>query len=354
MQTTKVAIIGSGPAGFTAGIYTARAKLEPVILAGLKSGGQLMNTTEVENFSGFPDGVMGPDLRIGMRAQAEKFGAKIKDQFVTAVDFSSRPFKLWTNLPEGMDWDSYMRVSNEELKELAVKIKTVEPSIVAESVVIATGASPILLNVPGEQKFFAKGVSACAVCDAAFFKDKTTFVIGGGESAMEHATALTKFAKEVHIVHRRDSFRASKVMIERVLNNPKIIVHWNSTLEEILGSTVVEKIKINENGKSTEYETQGVFLAIGHRPMNSIFQDEVLLSDHGYIITSQSATKQGVEMATKALSEKGLVSFSSMTSVAGVFSAGDGVDVRYKQAITASGQGCMSALDAERWLEKNS
>ncbi len=354
MEETKVVIIGSGPAGFSAGIYTSRAKLKPVLFAGLKSGGQLMNTTEVENFSGFPDGVMGPDLMIGMRQQAEKFGTVIKDEFVTAVDFSVRPFKIWTNFPDGMNWDSYSRTAKDRLSQLIAQVKEHEPAILTQAVIIATGASPIMLNVPGEQEFFAKGVSACAVCDAAFFKDKTTFVIGGGDSAMEDATALTKFAKEVHIVHRRDSFKASKVMVERVLNNPKITVHWNSTLQAILGTTVVEKVKLLEDGKEVEYPTQGVFLAIGHRPMNDIFQDEVLLDSHNYVITAQSATKQGVEMASKALSEKGLVQFPTMTSVAGVFSAGDGVDVRYKQAITASGQGCMSALDTERWLEKNS
>ena len=352
METVKIVIIGSGPAGFSAAIYASRAKLEPVLFGGWKSGGQLMNTTEVENFAGFPDGIMGPDLMIGMRSQAQKFGTVIKDDYVTAVDLSVKPFKIWTNLPNASDPVTFAsKATPEEMQRATEDIKKNEPAILAESLIIATGAAPILLNVPGEQEFFAKGVSACAVCDAAFFKNKIVYVIGGGDSAMEDATALTKFAQEVHIVHRRDKFKASKVMVERVLNNPKINVHWNSTLKEILGSNMVEKVKLIEEGKEVEYEAQGVFLAIGHKPMNDIFKGQVLVDSHGYVVTRQSATNQGVEMAKSSLSEKGLVQFPSMTSVEGVFAAGDGVDVRYKQAITAAGQGCTAALDAERWLE---
>ncbi|NCO12433.1 MAG: hypothetical protein AUJ41_03225 [Candidatus Pacebacteria bacterium CG1_02_43_31] len=353
LATAKVVIIGSGPAGYSAAIYTSRAKLEPVLFGGLKSGGQLMNTTQVENYAGFSDGIMGPDLMMGMRKQAEKFGTVIKDQYVTAVDLSARPFRIWTNLPNGQDPEDFAnKATPEEITASQETIKQNEPAILAESLIITTGAAPILLNVPGEHEFFARGVSACAVCDAAFFKEKIVYVIGGGDSAMEDATALTKFATEVHIVHRRDKFKASKVMVERVMNNPKIKVHWNSSLKEILGNKVVEKIKLIENGEDVEYPTQGVFLAIGHKPMNDIFKGQLLIDDHGYVVTRQSATAQGVELAKTSLSEKGLVQFPSMTSVEGVFAAGDGVDVRYKQAITAAGQGCAASLDAERWLER--
>lgn len=351
METAKVVIIGSGPAGYSAAIYNSRAKLAPVLFAGFASGGQLMNTTDVENFAGFPNGILGPDLMIGMRSQAEKFGTTIKDEYVTAVDFSQRPFKIWTNFPEGFDPQKFSKLTPEEMESFANAVKSKDPVIIAQSVIIATGAAPITLGVPGEQEFWSRGVSACAVCDAAFFKEKKVFVIGGGDSAMEDATALTKFASEVHILHRRDSFKASKIMQDRVLNNPKITVHWNTQLTEILGTKSVEKVRVIENGETKEYDAQGVFLAIGHKPMNMIFNGQVEMDDHGYVVTRQSGTKQGVVMAQNALSQQGLVAFPTMTSVVGVFSAGDGVDVRYKQAITAAGQGCSAALDAERWLE---
>lgn len=354
MKKAQVLVIGSGPAGYSAAIYTSRAALQTVMFAGHKSGGQLMYTTEVENYAGFPKGIVGPELMFGMRDQAKRFGTEIIDEYVTAVDFSERPFKVWTKFPKGFDSNNFADLKPADRKkfEKAVK-KEHEPAVIADSVIIATGAAPIKLGVKGENEFWSKGVSACAVCDAAFFRNKKTFVVGGGDSAMEDAMALSKFATEVHLVHRRDSFKASKIMQERVLNNPKITVHWNTVLEEILGENKVEKIKVIENGKPQEYTADGVFLAIGHRPMNMIFDGHVKLDGHGYVVTSQSATADGVKMAKKALSEEGLVQFPSMTSVAGVFSAGDGVDVRYKQAITASGQGCMAALDAERWLEVN-
>lgn len=352
MNNAQVVIIGSGPAGYSAAIYNSRAKLAPVLYGGFASGGQLMNTTDVENYAGFPEGVMGPDLMIGMRAQAEKFGTTIKDEYVTAVDFSQRPFKIWTNFPEGFDPQQFSKLKPEEIEDFTQKVKAgSEPVMSANSVIIATGAAPITLGVKGEQEFWSRGVSACAVCDAAFFKEKIVFVVGGGDSAMEDATALTKFATQVHILHRRDSFKASKIMQERVLNNPKITVHWNTTLEEIMGSQSVEKVRVNENGEVKEYDAQGVFLAIGHRPMNLIFTNQVAMDSHGYVVTRQSGTKAGVEMAQGALSEDGIVTFPTMTSVEGVFAGGDGVDVRYKQAVTAAGQGCAASLDAERWLE---
>lgn len=352
MQTANVVIIGSGPAGYSAATYSSRAKLAPILFAGYSSGGQLMNTTDVENYPGFPNGIMGPDLMIGMREQAQRFGTIIKDEFVTAVDFSSRPFKIWTNFPEGFDPLLFTKLKPEEMENFSRLVKEAsEPTLVAKSVIIATGASPITLGIPGEQEFWAKGVSSCAVCDAAFFKEKKVFVVGGGDSAMEDATALTKFASEVHILHRRDSFKASKIMQERVLNNPKITVHWNSTLNEIMGANAVDKIKVTENGELKEYDAQGVFLAIGHRPMNLIFSNQVEIDQKGYVVTRQSLTQAGVNMAGNSLNEDNMVTFPTMTSVEGVFAAGDGVDVRYKQAITAAGQGCSAALDAERWLE---
>jgi len=243
-------------------------------------------------------------------------------------------------------------IKPEEIEDFTNKVKqSAKPALIAQSVIIATGAAPITLGVKGEKEFWAKGVSACAVCDAAFFKDKIVFVVGGGDSAMEDSTALTKFASQVHIIHRRDSFKASKIMQERVLNNPKITVHWNSTLEEIMGNNIVEKVRVNQSGEVKEYDAQGVFMAIGHRPMNLIFTNQVELDSHGYVVTGQSATKQGVQKATQLLTENGLVSYPTMSSVEGVFAGGDGVDVRYKQAITAAGQGCAASLDAERWLE---
>jgi thioredoxin reductase (NADPH) len=351
MEKRKVVIIGSGPAGYTAALYTGRAQLEPLVFAGFQSGGQLMFTTEVENFPGFPEGIRGPELMDNFRQQAARFGATIKDVFVTAVDFSQRPFRIWTDYPDGVTPDMFEKASPEEMQEYLAEVRQKEPAASAEAVIIATGAASIMLGVPGESEFLGRGVSTCAVCDAAFYRGKKTFVVGGGDSAMEDSLALAKFADSVTILHRRDSFKASKIMQERVLNNPKIKVLWNTTVQEIQGKDFVEKIVINEAGKTREESADGVFIAIGHRPMTRIFDGQVALDDHGYVITRQSATAAGVNSAQSALGETGLVAFPSMTSVEGVFAAGDGVDVRYKQAITAAGQGCSAALDAERWLE---
>lgn len=350
MEKTKVAIIGSGPAGYTAGIYTSRAQLSPVLYTGFESGGQLMYTTELENFPGIPEGIVGPKFMMSMRSQAEKFGTQIKNEHVTAVDFSVRPFKIWTNLPEGIMSDDLKKATLEQLKEYEKQVKSQEPALIAQSVIISTGATSIMLGVPGEEKFFGQGVSTCAVCDAAFYRDKNVFVVGGGDSAMEDTLALVKFANQVTIIHRRDQFRASKIMQDRVLNNPKVKVLWNTNLKEIIGNDKLEKIKVDIEGKIQELDADGVFFAIGHKPMTSLFAGQIDLDDHNYIITRQSLTKKGVEKAQAALDKKGLVSFPSMTSVEGVFAAGDVVDVRYKQAITAAGQGCSAALDAERWL----
>lgn len=323
MEHTKLAIIGSGPAGYTAAIYAARADLAPTLFAGQQSGGQLMWTTDIENFPGFPEGVAGPDLMISMRKQAERFGTKILDKDVTSVDFSARPFKLLSG----------------------------ELEMTADAVILSLGAQAIALGVSGEKEFMGRGVSTCAVCDAAFYRGKKTYVIGGGDSAMEDTLALTKFVDSVTVVHRRDQFKASKIMQERVLSNKKVTVLWNTSLKEIRGDDMVKEIVLETDGKQQTLPADGVFIAIGHKPTSRLVAESVELDDHGYIVTRQSVTKSGTVAATAALDDAGLVSFPSMTSVEGVFAAGDCVDTRYKQAITAAGQGCSASLDAERWLE---
>lgn len=297
----KLIIIGSGPAGYTAGIYAGRAGLNPLLFAGEKSGGQLMNTTMVENWPGAKDGVMGPKLMQDLREQAEKFGAKIVDKQVTKVDFSQRPFKVYT--PEMYS---------------------------TEAVIVAVGAESIRLNIPGEERLLGRGVAVCAVCDAPFYKDKKAVVVGGGDAAAEDALALTKFAKEVVLVVRRDELRASKIMQDRVKNNPKIKILWKSQVTEILGENKVEAVQIN---KGKELPVDGVFLAIGHKPASEIFSGQLDLDEKGYLKTNF------------------MKDYPTMTNVAGVFGAGDVVDFRYRQAVTAAGMGCQAAIDAERWLE---
>ncbi|PIP52298.1 thioredoxin-disulfide reductase [Candidatus Beckwithbacteria bacterium CG_4_10_14_0_2_um_filter_47_25] len=294
----KLIIIGSGPAGYTAGIYAARAKLEPLILAGEIHGGQLMNTTVVENWPGSKTGIMGPELMREMREQAQKFGAEIIDKNVVKVDFSKRPFTI----------DDYQ----------------------AEAVIITTGASSLMLGVPGEKELLGRGVATCAVCDAPFYKEKIAVVAGGGDAACEDSLALIKFAKQVYLVVRRDSLRASKIMAERVMKHPRIKIFWNTQVKQILGGQKVEAVEFTNGEKLT---TDGVFLAIGHQPATGIFKSQIDLDFKGYIITGLNKD------------------YPTMTGVAGVFAAGDVVDHRYKQAITAAGMGCMAALDAEKWLE---
>jgi len=294
----KLIIIGSGPAGYTAGIYAARAKLEPLILAGEIHGGQLMNTTVVENWPGSKTGIMGPELMREMREQAQKFGAEIIDKNVVKVDFSKRPFTI----------DDYQ----------------------AEAVIITTGASSLMLGVPGEKELLGRGVATCAVCDAPFYKEKIAVVAGGGDAACEDSLVLTKFAKQVYLVVRRDSLRASKIMAERVMKHPRIKIFWNTQVKQILGGQKVEAVEFTNGEKLT---TDGVFLAIGHQPATGIFKSQIDLDFKGYIITGLNKD------------------YPTMTGVAGVFAAGDVVDHRYKQAITAAGMGCMAALDAEKWLE---
>ncbi|PIY79638.1 MAG: thioredoxin-disulfide reductase [Candidatus Pacebacteria bacterium CG_4_10_14_0_8_um_filter_43_12] len=352
MEAVKVVIIGSGPAGYTAAIYSSRAQLKPVLFAGPKAGGQLMLTAEIENFPGFKEGINGPDLMIQMMEQAQRFGTVLKDDFVTAVDLSVRPFKIWTTVPEGViPEDLLIQSPPEKYTEVRQQIIQTEPTMTAESVLIATGATALMLKVPGEEKLIGKGVSTCAVCDAAFYKDKVTYVIGGGDSAMEDSLALTKFAKSVTIVHRRDAFKASKIMQDRVLHDPKVNVLWNSAVDAILGDTIVTGIKVTTNGTTQELPAEGIFVAIGHKPVTQLFANQIQLDDHGYIVTRQSLSKLGVEAAQAALTPDGKLEYPTMTSVQGVFAAGDNVDIRYRQAITAAGQGCAAALDVERWLE---
>ena len=302
-MTERLVIVGSGPAGLTAAIYAARADLNPLLIEGMEAGGQLMLTTDVENFPGFPDGVMGPEMMDLFRKQAEKFGTRFVSGDVTRVDFSARPFGIW--------------VGDDEIR--------------ADAVIVSTGASARWLGVPGEEKLRGHGVSACATCDGFFFRDRQIVVVGGGDSAMEEALFLTKFASKVTIVHRRDEFRASKIMVTRALDHPKIEVRWNSVVTEILGDDTVEAVRLEDvrSGETEEFPTEGVFMAIGHDPNTALFAGQLELDDKGYLRT----------FGTTA------------TSVDGVFGAGDVVDFTYRQAITAAGMGCRAALDAERWLD---
>lgn len=300
-----VIIIGAGPAGYTAGIYSARARHDTLILSGILPGGQLVNTTDVENYPGFENGIMGPDLMITMRKQTERMGAKIIDDEVVKVDFKSKPFK----------------------------VSTASKEFQADAVIIGTGANPRKLGVDGEQTFGGKGVSYCATCDGPFFRNLELVVVGGGDSAIEEATFLTKFASKVHLIHRRKELRASKVMQERAFDNSKIEFHWNSTVESINGNEKVQQVVLKDtqtNEKST-LDVGGVFVAIGHEPNTKLFQDQVELDGQGYIVLKNH----------------------SETSVLGVFAAGDVHDHRYRQAITAAGYGCMAAIDVDRYLTEN-
>ena len=306
-------MIGSGPAGYTAGIYLARAELKPVILAGEKWGGQLMLTTEVENYPGFSDGIMGPKLMEEMRRQAEKFGAEVVDKSVSKVDFSTRPFKVHLG-----------------------GVPSATPEVLAETIIIATGAEARLLGVPGEDKFMGRGVSTCAVCDAPFYKGKAqVYVVGGGDAAMEEVLALSKFAQKVGLIHRRDSLKASKIMQRKAEEGGKVEFLWNTEVVEIKGDQQARAVvvKSNQTGAVKELALDGIFMAIGHVPATEIFKNQIELDRKGYVVTDKDEA------------------YPTMTSMAGVFAAGDVVDWRYRQAVTAAGMGCMAALDAEKWVE---
>jgi thioredoxin reductase (NADPH) len=304
-ETKKMVIIGSGPAGLTAAVYAARALLEPVVIEGIAAGGQLMLTTDVENFPGFPDGILGPELMAKMREQAARFGAEFMTADVDRVDLSSSPFGVWV-------YDTEYR---------------------AESLVLSTGASARMLGLESEQRLLANGVSTCATCDGFFFRNKPIAVVGGGDSAIEEALFLTKFATKVTVVHRRDELRASKIMQDRAFANDKIEFAWNSEVAEVLGDDRVEALLLRnlQNGSETRLDVDGMFVAIGHDPNTALFKGQLDLDSDGYVVTEGNSTR---------------------TSVEGVYAAGDVQDHVYRQAITAAGSGCMAAIEAERWLSE--
>jgi len=311
----QLIIIGSGPAGLTAAIYAARASLAPHVLEGEPSstsdqpGGQLMLTTDVENYPGFPQGVMGPELMMGFREQAERFGATMETVKASRVDLSERPFKVWVGDPEAET-----------------------PTYTAQALIVATGAKSLMLNLPNETELIGHGVSTCATCDGFFFRDQDIAVVGGGDSAIEEATFLTKFARTVTIIHRRDELRASKIMQDRAFANDKIEFLWDSQVEEIVGAETVEGLVVanTKNGERSKLDVTGLFVAIGHRPNTDLFAGQLEMKENGYLVTQAP---------------------SSYTSVDGVFGCGDVQDDVYRQAVTSAGSGCTAAIDAERWLE---
>ena len=299
----RVLIIGSGPAGLTAAIYAARANLEPIVLAGVVPGGQLMITSDVENFPGFPEGILGPELMGHFREQAERFGTRIHDVDVERVDLSERPFRAWAR---GIEYR-------------------------ADAVIVATGASALWLGLDSETRLRGRGVSACATCDGFFFRDKEIAVVGGGDTALEEATYLTRFASKVHLLHRREAFRASKIMVDRAYDNPKIEVHTNLAVDEVLGTAKVEGLRVRDTltDETRDLPMEGLFVAIGYRPNTEVFKEHLEVDDKGYLVVHD-------ETGSK---------------IDGVFIAGDVHDHRYRQAVTAAADGCKAAIDAERWLE---
>lgn len=307
MESREVVIIGSGPAGYTAAIYSARANLKPLMIAGMQPGGQLTLTSDVENWPGEADGVMGPELMEKLKKQALRFGTEFIEDIVTEVSFDRSPFVVKT--AGGVE-------------------------VSAKAVIIATGASAMWLGVPGEERLQGKGVSACATCDGFFFRGKEIVVVGGGDTAMEEATFLTRFASKVTLIHRRDEFKASKIMVEKAKNNPKIVIVTNTVIEEILGDDKVTGVRTKNvvTGEVQEISCEGFFVAIGHKPNTDLFKGKLTMDDKNYLVTEPRSTKTNVE---------------------GVFACGDVMDHVYRQAVTAAGTGCMAALDAERWLAEH-
>ena len=314
-ESRQVIIIGSGPAGLTAALYASRAHLSPLVIEGEPSstsdqpGGQLMLTTEVENFPGFVEGIMGPDLMVAFREQAARFGTEYVTSKVSRVDLSSRPFRLWVGDPDAA-----------------------EPTYAAEALIVATGAKSLMLNLPNEERLLGYGVSTCATCDGFFFRGMDIAVVGGGDSALEEALFLTKFADKVTLIHRRGELRASKVMQKRAMDHPKIEFLWHSTVVDVMGDTKVSGIRVRnlESGLETDMALSGLFVAIGHQPNTALFEGQLDMESTGYLRT---------------------VGTTTYTNVEGVFACGDVQDHRYRQAITAAGSGCMAAIDAERWIE---
>ena len=317
MSPRNVIIIGSGPAGLTAAVYTARANLAPLVIEGEPSstsdqpGGQLMLTTEVENFPGFPEGIMGPELMVRFREQALRFGADVRTEKVTRVDLSAQPFGVWVGDPDAA-----------------------EPTYRGRALILSTGAQSLMLNLPREQELIGHGVSTCATCDGFFFRDHEIAVVGGGDSAVEEAMILTKYATKVTLLVRRDQLRASKIMQERAFSNPKIDIRWNTVVKEIVGDTKLDHLIVEDvqTGERSDLPATGLFVAIGHKPNTDLVKGQLELEDNGYLITGQGGG-------------------ASTTNVEGVFACGDVQDHTYRQAITAAGSGCQAALDAERWLE---
>ncbi|MDQ1360818.1 MAG: thioredoxin reductase [Acidimicrobiaceae bacterium] len=311
----QVIIVGSGPAGLTAAIYAARAQLTPLVIEGEPSstsdqpGGQLMLTTEVENFPGFVNGIMGPELMQTFREQAARFGAEYVTTKVSKVDLATRPFELWTDDPDAE-----------------------EPAYTAQALIVATGARSLMLNLPNEERLIGYGVSTCATCDGFFFREKDIAVVGGGDSALEEALFLTRFAKNVTLIHRRGELRASKVMQQRAFANPKITFRWNTVVTDVIGDTTVQSVALRDTNTDEEstLEVSGLFVAIGHEPNTSLFKGQLELEENGYVRTFGGSTQ---------------------TNVDGVFACGDVQDHEYRQAITAAGSGCMAAIDVERWLD---
>lgn len=313
---STVVIIGSGPAGLTAALYAARANLAPLVIEGFAAGGQLMLTTEVENFPGFVDGIMGPELMDTMRKQAERFGATFVTGDVTSVDFSARPFKALTG----------------------------DAAYTGDTIIVSTGASAKMLGLSNERRLMGRGVSTCATCDGAFFRNQDLAVVGGGDSALEEALFLTRFARKLYVIHRRTELRASKIMQERAMNNPKIEFIWNSRVEEVLGDQKVTGLRLQDtvSGAYRELSVAGVFVAIGHTPNTSLFEQVLELDDAGYLVIGNNLRKDWNPASP----------FATRTSIDGVFAGGDVVDHVYRQAVTAAGMGCQAAIDAERWLEQ--